>query len=526
MTASEIFIQPENEEDEDTLGTEIENYLNCVLAKAGDFVKDLSLSGGSEVNNQNVTSQINSLLAQVDKAVSFVGNIMLSTECSLQHELEQVYESFLSVLRCMGRIFLNWSATNAVNKIVPRSLEAQEGPGRPKFKLPQETLEELRELGFSWTKIAKMLGVSRWTISRRITEYGLNNMQGFTEMKDEELDSIVNEFVNHHSRLAGQVYTSGYLQSLGLRIQRQRVRESLVRVDPDNRVLRWGVLVSRPVYYVPWPNSVWHMDGHHSLIRWGMVVHGCIDGFSRKIMFLKCSSNNCAETVLELFLNAVEDHNNFWPSRIRVNRGVENVRVCDVMVEMRGNGRDSFIAGPSTRNQRIERLWRDVFRCVCHYFYYVFYAMEQCGLIDVDNKLHMFLLHLIFIPRINFALDEFKGASNEHKIRTARNWSPNQLWINGMMDINNPLSHGELDENPQNLELYGEDPQGPTPFDDSENEVIVLSVELQGAELQGASTIANSVLQVIDPLMESNKMGIDIYSVALEQVLQNFYFTD
>ena len=101
MTASEIFIQPENEEDEDTLGTEIENYLNCVLAKAGDFVKDRSLNGGSEVNNQNVTSQINSLLAQVDKAVSFVRNIMLSTERSLQHELEQVYESFLSVLRCM-----------------------------------------------------------------------------------------------------------------------------------------------------------------------------------------------------------------------------------------------------------------------------------------------------------------------------------------------------------------------------------------------------------------------------------------
>ena len=340
-------------------------------------------------------------------------------------------------------------------------------------------------------------------------------------MKDEELDSIVNEFLNHHGRLAGQVYTSGYLQSLGLRIQRQRVRESLVRVDPDNRVLRWGVLVSRRVYYVPWPNSVWHMDGHHSLIRWGMVVHGCIDGFSRKIMFLKCSSNNCAETVLELFSNAVEDHNNFWPSRIRVDRGVENVRVCDVMVEMRGSGRGSFIAGPSTRNQRIERLWRDVFRCVCHYFYYVFYAMEQCRLIDIDNKLHMLLLHLIFIPRINFALDEFKGASNEHKIRTARNWSPNQLWINGMMDINNPSSHGELDEDPQNLELYGEDPQGPTPFDDSENEVIVLPVELQGA-----STIANSVLQVIDPLMESNEMGIDIYSVALEHVLQNFYFTD
>lgn len=31
------------------------------------------------------------------------------------------------------------------------------------------------------------------------------------------------------------------------------------------------------------------------------------------------------------------------------------------MTQETGDGRGSFIAGPSTRNQRIERLWRDVF---------------------------------------------------------------------------------------------------------------------------------------------------------------------
>ena len=48
-------------------------------------------------------------------------------------------------------------------------------------------LEELRELGFSWIKIGELLDVSRWTIHRRIEEYGFQNMTGFHHLPDEEL---------------------------------------------------------------------------------------------------------------------------------------------------------------------------------------------------------------------------------------------------------------------------------------------------------------------------------------------------
>ena len=109
---------------------------------------------------------------------------------------------------------------------------------------------------------------------------------------------------------------------------------------------------------MPWANSLWHIDSHHSLIRWKFVIHGCCDGFSRKIMFLKCSTNNLATTVLQCFEEAINQNGELWPSRVRVDHGVENVLVCDAMVGYRGEGRGSFIAGPSTRNQRIERLWR------------------------------------------------------------------------------------------------------------------------------------------------------------------------
>lgn len=92
-------------------------------------------------------------------------------------------------------------------------------------------------------------------------------------------------------------------------------------------------------------------------------MHGCVDGFSRLIPYLFCSTNNRAATVLTLFRQATAEFGT--PSRVRSDRGGENVMVCHYMVSFRGPGRGSHIAGSSVHNQRVERMWRDVYRCVC-----------------------------------------------------------------------------------------------------------------------------------------------------------------
>ena len=45
--------------------------------------------------------------------------------------------------------------------------------GRPRFHITHDQLEYLRSFSFSWTEIARLLGVSRMTIYRRRVEYGL-----------------------------------------------------------------------------------------------------------------------------------------------------------------------------------------------------------------------------------------------------------------------------------------------------------------------------------------------------------------
>ena len=140
----------------------------------------------------------------------------------------------------------------------------------------------------------------------------------FTEISDRELDRIILRIKLDHPN-DGERMMSGRLVSRGIFVQRTRLRASIHRIDPANTALRRSIAIRRREYFAEGPNAVWHLDGNHKLIHWRLVVHGCIDGYSRTIMYLKCCSNNEAATVLSLFASAVLEHG--VPCRVRTDLG-------------------------------------------------------------------------------------------------------------------------------------------------------------------------------------------------------------
>ncbi|CAH3191967.1 unnamed protein product [Porites evermanni] len=246
----------------------------------------------AEVVSQRITNELTRLYAAVNevanRAVVTSDDIQYFINC-LEHfhrHLLRLSESGFVTAHCVR--ILQDALSGLRDSGIPEDLIPAPGSnmhlyrekplGRPKYFLSRDQLEFLLSLGFNKTQLSEMLGMSARTIQRRMAEYGLSS-NNYSDLSEEELDRMVTEIKEQFPR-AGYRQVLAILKSHGVFVREHELRDSVQRCDPLGTSLRWFATIERRQYSVRGPLELWHVDGNHKLIRWRMVLHGAIDGYS------------------------------------------------------------------------------------------------------------------------------------------------------------------------------------------------------------------------------------------------------
>ena len=148
-------------------------------------------------------------------------------------------------------------------------------------------------------------------------------------------------------------------------------------MDPDGVLFRTQKPQPRVrgIYKSAGPNWMWAVDGHSKLSRWGIEIYGCIDTYSRRLMWLYVGHSAQTQLSVARQFALVVQQKGFFPKRIRADRGSETMMLADSQFNLYrhwllqeglvgtlsdlGNHaiRECFLFGPSTRNIRIEGYW-------------------------------------------------------------------------------------------------------------------------------------------------------------------------
>lgn len=129
----------------------------------------------------------------------------------------------------------------------------------------KEEAKRMHSVGFSGSEIARTLSISKRTIRTVI-----GRLRNYSDITDQELDGVVRT-LQRENRFTGETFLRARLRARGICVTRQRVRDSIHRVEADGGAYRRRRRLHRRVYSVPHYNFLWHVDGWQKLNRYATV---------------------------------------------------------------------------------------------------------------------------------------------------------------------------------------------------------------------------------------------------------------
>ena len=136
--------------------------------------------------------------------------------------LVTLYRKGVTVLRQMCNSI---STCTLLPSTIPTTMVLSDRAGQPKVHISMELYELMKEAGYSLTLIAEAFGTSRTTLWRRLKENNISN-QKYSVISDHVLDYLNGNYQKRNPN-RGEAMLQGYMSSIGLSVQRWRIRASI-----------------------------------------------------------------------------------------------------------------------------------------------------------------------------------------------------------------------------------------------------------------------------------------------------------
>ena len=101
-------------------------------------------------------------------------------------------------------------------------------------------------------------------------------------------------------------------------------------LDPEGNNKRKARHLRRRKYVSEGSNSCWHADGYGKLKPYGFPIHGCIDGYSSRILWLKVTKSNSHAKVPAAYYVDTMKELGICPKLLQTDCGIENVLMAAI----------------------------------------------------------------------------------------------------------------------------------------------------------------------------------------------------
>ena len=293
-------------------------------------------------------------------------------------------------------------------------------------------VEQYFNLGFGYKEILAFpcivhgIQLSLRHLKRILARKGLRR-RGDQSDPVEVISAVEKELMHSGSSLGYRQMHQRITLDHGKVVDRETIRRILQVLDPEGVSQRARHKLRRRKCIPKGPNYIWHIDGYDKLKPFGFCIHGAIDGYSRRIMWLEVGPSKNNPRVIANYYHDCAKQVGGVPHILRGDAGTENGHVAAMQRFLRRNdsdefaGRKSFLYGRSVANQRIEGWWAFLRRSETDWWINYFKDLRDQGLYNDDDPVQVKCLRFCFLPVLQHELERVAKHWNLHKIRPSCN---------------------------------------------------------------------------------------------------------